>query len=95
MCQDGKCDHNHGPEARSMESDFMLHELSARQAQTQGKRRQFQKHALTALALAQRIHMRNAMERRLKSTAEGAEIEKLQNAARIAHSHGGYIRKAG
>ena len=94
MCQDGTCDHNHAPEARSMASDFMLHELTARRAKEQGKRRQHIRHAITALALAQRIHMRNAVEKRLKEKTEGAELEKLQNAARIAHSHGGYIRKA-
>jgi len=94
MCQDGNCDHNH-TEERSIESEYMLHALIAKQALDQGKKRQHIRHALLSLAIGQRIHMRNAVEKRLKDHAEGAEMERLQNAARIAHSHGGYIRKAG
>jgi len=73
----------------------MLHDLTARHALEKGKKRQHLKHALMALAIGQRIHMRNAVAKRLKDQSEGLELERLQNAARIAHGHGGYIRKAG
>ena len=95
MCQDGHCDHDHTePETRSIESDYKLHAILAAQAKAKGYQRQFLRHNMIALQLAQRINMRNEVEKRMKEKADKATMQKLQDAARIAHGHGVYIRKA-
>lgn len=67
MCDSATCDHeNFQPEERSIESDFQLHFMTALQAQAKGKRRQHRRHAVMALALAQRINMRNEVAKRRK-----------------------------
>lgn len=75
MCDSAHCQHdNYQPEERSIESDFQLHFMTALQAQAKGKKRQHRRHAVMALALAQRINMRNEVAKRLRDTENNMRL---------------------